>query len=300
MMELGGSRIAMGCVTFGREIGEAESFDILDAAVERGIRVLDTAMAYGDGASETVLGQWLKRSGMRDRVVLASKVNGVLSRERIVRAAEDSLRRLQTDRIDLYQLHNWDPATPLDETLGALDALVREGKVRAVGCSNVSDEQLAIILSRQDALGFPRMDAVQPIYNLVHREIEGGLLPRCAREGLAVVTYSPLGAGFLTGKYHRDGPLPVGARFDIKPGHQAVYFTDHGWAVLERVRRIAAEADVPMSLLALAWVLTRPGVTGVLVGARNVAQLEQAFEAAVLAESLDPGVLDALGRASER
>jgi len=289
------SSIGLGCVTFGREIGAAESFRVLDAALERGITLVDTAEVYGEGASEEVVGAWLADRKVRDRIVLATKVNGVLTRPYVLAAAEASLRRLRTDRVDLYQIHNWDATTPLDETLGAMEELGRTGKARFTGCSNVTEGQLAAMLARQGELGHARMQSVQPIYNLVHRELEAGLLPLCRRERLAVLTYSPLGAGFLTGKYRRGAPLPQGSRFDIKPGHQGVYFTEHGWRVLDEVRSLANEAGIPLPRLALAWVMHRPGVTSVLVGGRSPAHVEQALEADALA--LPGGLLERLDAA---
>jgi len=280
--DLSVSSIGMGCVTFGREIGRDESFLVLDRALERGITLYDTAEAYGEGSSEEVLGAWIADRGVRDRIVLATKVHGTLTRERVICSAQESLRRLRTDHIDLFQVHNWDAATPLEETLSGLDTLMRRGQVRWIGCSNLAAWQVCKSLWRQDVLGLARLESVQPIYNLVHRDIEEELLPLCADQQLGVMTYSPLGAGFLSGKYRRGEAVPGGSRFDIKPGHQSIYFTDSGFRIMEGLRALAVEAGVPMPALALAWVMKRAGITSVLIGARSVGQVDQAFEAEAL------------------
>lgn len=274
------SSIGLGCVTFGREIDQQTSFQVLDHALERGITLFDTAEAYANGASETVLGNWMAERGVRDRIVLATKVLGTLTRERVISSAEESLRRLQTDRLDLFQLHSWDNDTPLEETLAALTTLVEQGKVRAIGCSNWSAWQLckALLLIQQQ--GLAPLASTQPPYNLVQREIEADLLPLCADQQIGTITYSPLAAGFLTGKYRRGQEVPNGTRFDVMPGHQPIYFTDHGYATLEQLDRAAEQSGRSMIQLALSWVLRQAGITSVLIGARNTAQVDQAFDAA--------------------
>ncbi len=273
------SSIGLGCVTFGREIDPAASWEILDHALHRGITLFDTAEAYAQGASETVLGQWIAARGVRDRIVLATKVSGVLSRDRVIASAEASLRRLQTDWIDLFQLHVWDDTTPLDETMPALHTLVKSGKVRAIGCSNWTAEQLARSLTFCQAAGLQPIRSVQPPYNLVQREIETELLPLCADQHVGVISYSPLAAGFLTGKYRRGEQVPPGTRFDVIPGHQPIYFTDHGFDILGRLEQAAEQSRHSMIQLALAWVLRQPDITSVLIGARQRAHVDQAFEA---------------------
>jgi len=273
------SSIGLGCVTFGREIDRNTAFDVLDHAREHGVTLLDTAEAYGGGRSETVLGEWIADRRSRDAIVLATKVSGTLTRERIITSAEDSLRRLQTDRIDLFQLHNWDETTPLDDTLSALDSLVQQGKVRALGVSNWSTWQLCKALLRAATQGGTRIESVQPPYNLVQREIEPDLLPLCIDQQIGLTSYSPLGAGFLTGKYRQGGEVPPGTRFDVIPGHQPIYFTAPGFRVVEGLRAVASEAGRSMIDLALAWVLNRPGITTILVGARTPAHIDQALNA---------------------
>ena len=187
----------------------------------------------------------------------------------MIESAEKSLARLKRDRIDLFQLHNWDEETPLEETMAGLHALVESGKVRCIGCSNWQASLLSKSLLLCQAAGMQRMQSVQPLYNLVQREIESDLLPLCADLQIGVVTYSPLTAGFLTGKYGRGQKVPVDTRYGIIAGHQPIYFTDHGYAVLERLKSAAKETEQSMVQLAMGWVLTRPNTTSVLIGARN-------------------------------
>jgi len=275
------STIGMGCVTFGREIDKQTSHEIMNHAFEHGITLFDTAAAYGQGASELVVGEWLQSRNLQDQIVLATKVTGTLTRQRIVSSAETSLKRLQTDHIDLLQTHVWDESTPLEETLEALTALVQQGKVRYVGCSNYSASQLTSALTLSEQSRLIRMVSVQPPYNLVQREIEAELLPLCAAENIGVISYSPLAAGFLTGKYRSDQPIPAGTRFDVAPGHQDIYFTEHGYQVLEQLDNEALTSGVSHVEQALNWVLKQPGVTSVLIGARNTSQIDQALQCAV-------------------
>ena len=277
--ELNVSTIGMGCVTFGREIDRNASFTILDHAYEQGITLYDTAEAYAAGASETVLGEWIADRSVRDKIVLATKVSGTLTRQRVLSSAEESLQRLRTDCIDLFQLHSWDSETPLEETLAALSELVDQGKVRSVGCSNWTAAQLRDALAITRASSGARMESVQPPYNLVQREIENDLLPLCDEQQVGVISYSPLAAGFLTGKYSRNGAVPAGTRFDVIPGHQPIYFTEHGFGVLDKLRAGSERTGHSMIQLALAWTLNRPGITSVLIGARNPSHIDQAINA---------------------
>jgi len=273
------SSIGMGCVTFGREIDRKTSFEVMNHAFERGITLFDTAEAYAAGASETALGEWIRERAIRNRIVLATKVAGTLTKQRVITSAEESLKRLRTDCIDLFQLHSWDADSPLEETLEGLNELIKQGKVRYVGCSNFMAWQLAKALLLAKQHGIVRMQSVQPPYNLVQREIEPDMLPLCADQGVGVISYSPLSAGFLTGKYRPGQDIPKGTRFDIIPGHQPIYFTNHGYAVLGQLDKVAEQSGRSIIQLALAWVLSRPNITSVLIGARNPAQVDQAFEA---------------------
>ena len=275
--DLSVSSIGMGCVTFGREVDPESSLLIMDHAFEQGITLFDTAEAYAQGASERVVGEWMKSRHSRDKVVLATKISGRLTRHRIVASAEASLKRLQTDRIDLLQTHVWDESTPLEETLGALTSLVQQGKVRHIGCSNYSATQLTAALELSHTAEFSRLVSVQPPYNLVQRDIEADLLPLCAAEKIGVISYSPLAAGFLTGKYRQGAAIPSGTRFDVIPGHQNIYFTKHGYRVLEKLDAESRATGKSHVQLALSWVLNQPGITSVLIGARNMGQIDQAI-----------------------
>jgi 1-deoxyxylulose-5-phosphate synthase len=279
------SAIGMGCVTFGREIDQESSFTILDHALENGITLFDTAAAYANGASENVLGQWMENRNYRDKIILATKVAIPLTKKKIIASADESLKRLKTDCIDLFQLHSWDENTPLEESMEALNELVESGKVRFIGCSNFSAEQLEESLLISSNKGLARMNSVQPPYNLVQREIESDLLPLCEDQQIGVISYSPLAAGFMTGKYQRGETVPEGTRFDVIPGHQPIYFTDHGFSVLEKLDEISKETGQSMVQLALAWVLNQKRVSSMLIGARNISQVDQVFEAQKLAQS---------------
>lgn len=283
------SSIGMGCVTFGREIDREASFEVLDRALDRGITLFDTAEAYAQGASERVMGEWITDRGVRDRIVLSTKVSGVITKDRVISSAEESLRRLRIEQIDLFQVHVWDNSSPLDETLEALNSLVESGKVRAIGCSNWRAWQLAKSLLLCQGAGLQQIQSVQPPYNLVERDIEADLLPLCADQQIGVISYSPLAAGFLTGKYGRGTAVPRGTRFDVIPGHQPLYFTERGYAVLDRLERAAEQSGHSMVQLALAWTLKQPQITSMLIGARNISQVDQAFEAEQL--SLDEELL---------
>lgn len=281
------SAIGLGAVTFSREIDEATAFTIIDHAVDRGINLIDTAEAYNKGGSETVVGAWLKARGQRAKVVLATKLIPPLTQERIPTAVEASLRRLQTDVIDLYQIHAFDKNTPLDESLAALSKLIQEGKVRYLGCSNFAAWQLCKALWRADVLGLPRLESVQPNYNLAIRDIEAELLPLCADQQIGVISYSPLGAGFLTGKYSKSWTAPQGTRFDIIPDHWAIYENALSMQRMENLRAKAQATGIAMVQLAMAWVLGQPGITSTLIGCRTTAQVDQAFAAAAMGLSAE-------------
>ena len=266
----------------------------MDHALSRGINLFDTAEAYGGGASETTVGKWIKASGKRDEIVLCTKVSGNLTADRIVTSAEASLRRLNVDQVDLFQLHRFDPTVPLEQMLEALNQVVEKGYARYIGCSNYAAWQLTKALWQADVNGWARMESVQPMYNLVDRHIERELIPLCADQQIGVISYSPLGAGFLTGKYRRDAEVPKGTRFEVMPGHQPLYFTDIGWRVMEGLRDKSDEVGVNMIHLALAWAIGQPGITCVLVGARGTEQVDQAFEAEAM--GLNEEVRDTLNR----
>ncbi len=297
------SRLGLGCATFGREIDEAGSFKIMDAALESGITLFDTAESYGGGqarqhrrdrlgiedvrevsgemhSSEKILGRWMKCRGVRSQVTIQTKVSANKSRQEVQQALEGSLRRLQTDYVDLYMFHKYDPEVPLEEGLAALDRGEKAGRIGCSGCSNFSAGQLSEALGLSRRKGLPRLGVVQPIYNLACREIETDLLSLCQRQQVGVVTYSPLGAGFLAGKYAADqGKIPQGTRFDVIPGHVDVYFHQRSFRVVEQLRRMAARTGLSMVQLAMGWVLNREGVDSVLIGARHTGHLDNALRA---------------------
>lgn len=281
------SRICLGTMTFGREADEETSFAILDRFVELGGNLIDTADVYSAGASERIIGRWLAQRGLRDSVVLATKVYGQtgsgpndsgLSRMHIQRAVEASLRRLQTDVIDLYQIHRWDAETPVEETLRALDDLVRQGKVRYIGCSNLKAWQLGVFLHAAERDGLTRFVSLQPVYNALSRAIELELLPLCAEEGLGVLNYNPLAGGMLTGKYRRGGTMPTGARLEAFKGYYERYYTEQALDIVEGFVAAAAERGVTPAQLAVAWVLADPRITCPIVGARNLEQFNDTVQ----------------------
>ncbi len=282
------SELCMGAMTFGRETSEVDSFAMLDRFAETGGNFIDTADIYSHGISEEIVGRWLADKN-RDDFVIATKVrftmgegpNDVgLSRKHIMAAMEDSLRRLGTDYIDLYQVHCWDHGTPLKETLSTLDDLVKHGKVRYIGASNYTGWQLqkSVDLSRYN--GWERFRCLQPLYNLLDRTIEWELTPVCQNEGLGIIPWSPLRGGWLTGKYHRgmDGPME-GTRLDdaTKQGwgeRWQAYGTERTWAILDESAAIGAEMEKEIAQVALRWLLQRPAVTAPIIGARTMAQFE--------------------------
>ena len=285
------SRICLGTMTFGREADEEMSHKILDRFVEVGGNLIDTADVYSTGATERIVGRWLEKRECRDDVVLATKVfgemgtgpnEGGLSRLHIMQAVENSLRRLQTDVIDLYQLHRWDPAVPSEETLAAMDDLVRQGKVRYIGCSNLAAWQLYELLHIAELNGLTRPVSVQPVYNALNRGIELELLPLCADQGIGVINYNPLAGGMLTGKYRRGESMPTGARLEAFKGYYERYYTEQALDIVESFVQAADERDVTPPQLAVAWVLGDPRVTCPIVGARNLEQFEDSVQGADL------------------
>ncbi len=296
-------------MTFGLQCDEATSRAILDAAFDAGVTFIDTADVYplgGDldtvGRTEEILGRWLADGGRRDQVVLATKCVGVMGRRRwdqgasrrhILDAVDASLRRLGTDFIDLYQLHSYDNRTPIDESLSALDDLVRAGKVRYIGCSNFLAYQLARAIGRSEVRGLARMDSVQPRYNLLFRQIERELLPLCAEEGIGVIPYNPIAGGMLSGKHQRQDE-PTG-RFTLgRAGrmYQDRYWHDREFDTLDALLPLADKAGVSLTTLAVQWVLANPTVSSAIVGASRPEQLADSLAAAET--PLDPALKEEL------
>ena len=295
------SRIAMGCMTLGREAGETESKRMIEIALDWGVNLFDTANSYGGGRSEEIVGTALKER--RNDVVLATKVFNPMgkgpndrgaSRYHILRSVDESLRRLKTDRIDLYQLHRFDPEVPPEETLRAMDDLVRWGKVVYIGCSNFSARQLKDAMGLSRGLGLYSFVSVQPMYNLLKREIETDLLPYCSEKGLGVISYNPLAGGFLTGKYQTLSQLPSGTRLGDLESYQKRYLSDESLRLTSRVLEAAQKRGVNPIALSIAWVASHPAVTSTLIGARNEAQLKETLASADM--KMSPGERDQLTR----
>ena len=303
------SRICLGTMTFGLQIDEPSARRVLDKAADLGVTFLDTADVYplgGDlstvGRTEEIVGRWLQ--GRRGDHVVATKCFGPTGRNRwdmgnsrrhIMDAIDASLRRLQTDFIDLYQLHFDDPGVPLDETLGALDEVVRAGKVRYIGCSNFLAYRLARAIGRSEAQGWARFDSVQPRYNLLFREFERELFPLCLDEGIAVIPYNPIAGGMLSGKHDRTKAPDEGTRFAL--GNAAKTYQDRYWHddvfdTVDGLVKVASDAGIPLPTLAVAWTLTHPAITAPIVGASRPEQLDATI--AAVDTKLDQDLVDRL------
>ena len=302
--------LCLGTMTFGLQCDEATSFAILDRAFEGGVDFIDTADVYplgGDlttvGRTEEIVGRWMRERGNRDRIVLATKCagrvgaganDGGLSRYHIQRAVEASLRRLGTDVIDLYQVHAFDPHVPVDETLRALDDLVRAGKVRYAGCSNYPAWRLGQALATSARLDISRYETVQPRYNLLYRDIETELLPLCRSEELGVVVYNPLAGGFLSGKYAKGTEPQAGTRFTLGNAartYQQRYWNEAQFDAVAALRSVVDARSQSLASVAVAWVLAQPGITSAIVGASKPSQLDDTLAAADL--QLDDELLQA-------
>ncbi|MBZ0281466.1 MAG: aldo/keto reductase [Anaerolineae bacterium] len=288
------SRLCLGAMTFGWSADENTSFSIMDTALDSGINFFDTADVYSrwvegnkGGESETIIGKWLKGKNRRD-VIIATKVRGImwpgsngegLSRLHILQAVEDSLRRLQTDYIDLYQVHWPDDETPLEETLSAMSTLIQAGKVRYIGVSNFPSWLLTKTLWISDVHKLARFECLQPHYSLLHRnEFEDQLMPLCLDQQIGVIPYSPLAAGFLTGKYTRDSQSVDTTRAQGSL-IQKLTKDEQAYAAMDAVKAIAGEHSVPPAQVALAWMLANAVITSPIIGARTVAQLTEVLGA---------------------
>lgn len=290
------TEICLGTMTFGNQCDEPTSHAIMDKALEHGVTFFDTADVYplghtpeSAGRTEEYIGSWLK--GRREQIVLATKFFGEMgagpndrggSRKHIFQAVEASLRRLQTDYIDLYQMHSVDYETPLDETLLALDDLVHSGKVRYIGCSNYPAWVLTKALWISDKLGLARFASVQPRYNLLFRHIEAELLPLALDQGIGVISYNPLAGGVLTGRYQAGQAVQEGTRFSIQGAgrlYQARYWQEAQMQAVEQLKQLCDERKVSITQAAVAWVLAQPAITSAIVGASKPEQLDQSLPA---------------------
>ena len=325
------SSFCLGTMTFGRPVEEKEAITIIHAAIDAGVNFIDTADMYANGITEEIVAKAIE--GKRDSLVLASKGGHIrkldekfgepldcgpvdlarpnpfhswpagpgvghndmgLSRKHIMQAVEGSLRRLKTDYLDLYYAHMPDYATPLDETVRAMDDLVRQGKVRYLGCSNFRAFQLSKALWISDKLNLARWDCIQPPYNLLARDVEYELLPLCEDEGVGVCVFSPMAAGFLSGKYKKDAKPLEGARFSLSHlgfRYNQGYWDDANFAAVERLADISAEIGIRLPELALSWVLSNKTITSIVCGATTVEHLQQNIQAVDITLSRD--VLDA-------
>ena len=294
------SRLLLGCGGFGGVgsapqlfgLGESEeeAFAVMDAAVASGIAVFDTADAYGGGRSEAMIGSWLSERRPEPRPLLSTKVYNPMAEgedrglapARILRQLDSSLERLHVDHVDMYVIHDWDADTPIAETLGALDELVRAGKVRAIAASNVTAEQLEEALDASAEHGLARFEWVQNEYSLLHREPEDGVFALCERHGLGFTPFSPLAGGWLTGKYERETPAPPNSRMALRPAEYTAYENDSTHDAIDRFVDAAGKRGVSPPVLAVAWALSHPRVTATLIGPRSPDQLRSLLPAVEL------------------
>ena len=299
--------LALGGNVFGWTADEQTTFKILDAFTAAGCNLVDTADMYSrwvpgntGGESETLLGKWVRRSGNRGKILIATKVGMEmgpdrkgLSKSYILRAVEDSLRRLQTDHIDLYQSHTDDPETPLEDTLEAYAQLIRQGKVRAIGASNYTADRLARALEVSARSGYPSYQCLQPLYNLFDRaDYETELEPLCMEKGLGVIPYFSLASGFLTGKYRSEKDLADRPRGEMVKK----YMNERGFRILDALDRVADQYHTVPAVVSLAWLIARPGITAPIASATSLDQLTALIEATKLA--LDPPSIELLDLAS--
>ena len=318
--DLSVSALCLGTMTFGQQNNEAEGHAQLDYAFSRGVNFLDTAEIYSipshpetQGSTERIVGSWLKARGGRDKVIVATKVAGRgemiwlrennaptrLDKKNIAYAIEGSLRRLQTDYIDLYQVHGWDSNTPLEETLRTLNDLVRQGKVRYIGLSNLMSWQAATAVMLQERLGLEKYVTAQMYYSLVGRGLEYEFQSFAEYHNIGILVWSALAGGFLSGKYTRNNPAPVGTRF-AEAGQFVPFDKENGYGIVDVLREVAKRHDASPARVALAWVLARPAVSSVIVAARKPEHLEDNISAVdlqlssedvrLLDEVSDPGV----------
>ena len=280
------SQLCLGCMMFGRKgkANEKVSMDIVDYAIDKGINLIDTANVYQFGISEEYVGKSLKNNGKRDKIILATKVHGKMdeedlnatgnNRRHIIEQCEESLKRLNTDYIDLYQIHRPQSEVPIDETLRALDDLIRSGKIRYIGTSTFAAWQVVESIWVAKEFGLNRFISEQPPYHLLDRRIERELIPVATNYGLAILPWSPLAGGFLTGKYKKGSKRPTGSRFNEKSDWANHHFSDEAYKVLELVIDMASEKKCSPSQIALAWTIQKPGITSSIVGPKDIEQLE--------------------------
>lgn len=298
------SNLTLGTMGLGSETSEKEAFAILDAFVDAGGKMIDTADVYGAGASEELIGRWLaRRSGSESHVVIATKarfgtgpdINDCgLSRPHLHRALDKSLSRLGAEAVDLYQLHGWDPLTPVEETLYFLDSAMRSGKIHYFGLSNMTGWQLQLFVSTAKAMGIQTPVTLQQQYNLIYRESEYEVIPAALHNDMGLLPWSPLAAGFLSGKYSKNEAKESNTRLNsdnVMNQHikEDIFKADRSWAILDVIKTTASKLNATPSQVALSWAASRPSVTSVIIGARTLEQLEDNIGAATL--ELDKEIL---------
>jgi len=305
------SELCLGAMTFGRETIERTSYQILDRFLAAGGNFIDTADVYSQGLSETILGSWLKQQ-KRDDLVIATKIRFPmgdgpndygLSRKHILAGVDASLKRLETDYIDLYQVHRWDPDTPLEETLSTLNDLVRAGKVRYLGCSNFKGWHLQKAIDLCRANRWEPFSSLQPLYNLLDRVIEWELVPICQNEGVAIIPWSPLRGGWLSGRYQRGMAGPEKGSRVHTAGEKGwsetweVYANERTWGIIDEMFAVAREVGKEPVQVALRWLMQRPGVTAPIIGVRTMAHLESNLGS--VGWELDPTQMQRLDQVSD-
>ncbi|HUZ58839.1 MAG TPA: aldo/keto reductase [Hanamia sp.] len=278
------SAIGLGCVTFGREINQSASFELLDFAIEHGVTFIDTAPSYGFGASEEIVGAWLSdRFPTHKGILIATKIQPPYEPKHILDSVTQSLKRLKVDCIDILYLHRWDSTIETPNALKAFDDLIKAGKIRMIGASNINAKQLNDMLTIQVDHGFECLKSVQNNNNFAVSDISKEIVQICVDHDIKIVTYSPLGAGFLTGKY-KNG-VDEGTRFSLVKEHQDIYFNETSFQRFCKLQEVSALTGYPTSYLALVWALHQAHITSVLVGGRSREQLEKAFLAFAFYES---------------
>lgn len=272
------SAIGLGSANFGREIDKAAAFAIMDRALTRNINLFDTAPSYGKGVSESIIGEWLlSRHPGSGSIFVSTKASPPYNIKGLIKSVDESLNRLRIERIDIFYLHSWDPTAQFPEILAALNQLVMKGKVRMLGASNFTAEQLERTLDLQRTLGLATFGFLQNNNNFAIRDINDGVRDVCLKNEMKIISYSPLGAGFLTGKY--ENTVPIGTRFDTVPQHRQIYFQKTAFDRLKLLKQIAARTGYSEIQLGLAWAFHQPDVTSVLIGGRTPMHIDQAFSA---------------------
>ena len=266
------SKVGLGCVTFGREITEDESIRLLDVAVENGINLFNTSYYYSDGISEKIIGKFFKIKKNRKDITIVSKIHGDLSKKTIEKCIHESLIRMNTDHIDYYGVTH-DPNTNLDEILEVMDRFQKEGKILRVACNNYDLSILKSSKKIQEINNFSKFGLLETVYNVLYRGIEKDLINYCDLEKIDILSYSPLGAGFITGKYKNGKGSPKKTRFDIKPSHKDIYFNDVFFETMNKLEKLSNETNLSLIDLALSWVLSRNFLSSILIGVRDISHI---------------------------